>query len=142
MPAPRVYPELRERSYGEGEGLDATALEERWGDRHASAVPGAEPIETVRERAMAGIRRIVADVRAATAPATADVVAVSHGALIRGVVRHATRGERPAPGERLPNASGYTFLVERDRLRLLGYDVLGANEAAHRLPQEGLAERA
>lgn len=122
--APRLYPELRERGYGEGEGLDADALEQRWGDRHASSVPGAEPLEELRARALAGIRRAVADARAATAPAPVDVIGVSHGALIRALVRHATGGERPQPGERLPNASGYTFLVERDRLGLVGYDVL------------------
>jgi broad specificity phosphatase PhoE len=123
---PLVYPELRERAYGEGEGMNASEMEERWGDRHAASVPGAEALPDLRARALAGIRRVVADARVATAPAAADVIGVSHGALIRELVRHATRGERPEPGERLPNGSGYTFLVERDRVGLAGYDVLAA----------------
>jgi broad specificity phosphatase PhoE len=49
------------------------------------------------------------------------VVVVTHGALIRELIRHATGGELPPIGERLPNGSAYTMLYERDRLRLLSY---------------------
>ncbi|MEN2741079.1 histidine phosphatase family protein [Microbacterium sp. X-17] len=128
---PRLYPELRERAYGQGEGLNAEQLEERWGDRHASAVPGAEHVDVVRERALAGVRRAVADARAQAAPGPVEVVGVSHGALIRALVRHATGGDRPGSGERLANGSGYTFLVERDRLSLVGFDVLAETDAPH-----------
>jgi len=121
---PLLYPELRERAYGEGEGLRASELEERWGDRHATGVPGAETLPDLRARALAGVLRVVADARSASAPAVVDVIGVTHGALIRELVRHATGGERPEPGERLPNATGYTFLVERDRMSLVGYDSL------------------
>jgi broad specificity phosphatase PhoE len=130
LAAPRVYPELRERSYGEGEGMNAEQLEERWGDRRASSIPGAEPLDVVRERALAGIRRAVADARLATAPAPVEVVGVSHGTLIRTLVRHATGDDRPHAGERLANGSGYTFLVERDRLGLVGFDVLAEADAS------------
>jgi broad specificity phosphatase PhoE len=57
-------------------------------------------------------------------------VGVSHGTLIRTLVRHATGDDRPHAGERLANGSGYTFLVERDRLGLVGFDVLAEADAS------------
>jgi len=48
-------------------------------------------------------------------------VIVSHGALIREVIRHATGGAFPSEGERLPNGSAHTFLMERERLSLIDY---------------------
>jgi broad specificity phosphatase PhoE len=117
--APRVYPALRERAYGEAEGMDIAAFAERWGDARSAEVPGAESWPDLRRRALAGLREIAADVRRETAPAAASVVAVAHGALIREVIRHATAGEWPPAGWRLPNGSAYDLLLERDRLRLL-----------------------
>ncbi len=59
------------------------------------------------------------DARRATAPAAASVIVVSHGAMIRELIRHATGGELPLPGERLANGSAHTMLYERERMRLL-----------------------
>ncbi|TFV82307.1 histidine phosphatase family protein [Microbacterium sp. dk485] len=119
--APHRYPGLRERSYGEAEGVDAVEFRERWGQWSTAQVPGAEPWPDVRDRALRAIRTAVDDARRATAPRAPEVVAVAHGALIRQVIRHATSDELPAEGERLPNGSAHTFLIERERLRLLSY---------------------
>jgi broad specificity phosphatase PhoE len=116
--APRLYPQLRERGYGEGEGMPVAELRERFGEWHDADIPGAEPWPAVRRRAIRGLRRVVADVRAETAPAGAAVVVVSHGAFIRELIRHATGGALPLPGQRLENGSSYTVLLERERLRL------------------------
>jgi broad specificity phosphatase PhoE len=113
-----VYPQLRERAYGAAEGMDVTEFAAQWGDWHTAEVPGAEPWPHLRRRALRAIRRVARDVRRQTAPAPASVIVVSHGALIRELLRHATRGELPLPGTRLPNGSGYTMLLERERLRL------------------------
>ncbi|MGA1826732.1 histidine phosphatase family protein, partial [Microbacterium sp.] len=64
---------------------------------------------------------VVADARGATAPAAASVIVVTHGALIRELLRHATGGELPPVGTRLANGSAYTVLYERERLQLLSY---------------------
>ncbi|GAA2015417.1 histidine phosphatase family protein [Microbacterium ulmi] len=120
--APHAYPELRERGYGEAEGLDTNEFFERWGDWHAAEVPGAEPWPDLRARTIAGLRLVVRDARRTTAPAAASVVVVSHRALIRELIRHATGGELPAPGTKLENGSSYTVLIERERLRLLSYE--------------------
>lgn len=115
------YPGLRERAYGEAEGLRSSEFHARWGDWHAAEVPGAEPWPVVRERALRALRQVVADARAATDPQAPEVIAVSHGALIRQVIKHATSEELPPTGQRLANGSAYTFLVERERLHLLSY---------------------
>jgi probable phosphoglycerate mutase len=121
LPAPRLYPQLRERGYGVAEGLSVDEYFARWGDWHGTDVPEAETRADLRTRALAGLTRVARDVRRDTAPAEASVVVVTHGALIREVIRHASGGELPLDGEKLPNASAHIVLMERDRLRLLSY---------------------
>ena len=82
--------------------------------------------KTLRERAVAGLTEVVNDVRRTTAPAAASVIVVTHGALIREVIRHASGGTLPLEGERLANASAHTVLFERERLRLLSYSPIAA----------------
>lgn len=119
--APRVYPGLRERSYGEAEGVDADEYLRRWGDWHTAEIPGAEPWPELRRRALEALGRAVRDHRDETAPGAASLVVVTHGALIREVIRHASGGELPPAGERLANGSAHDLLFERDRLRLVTY---------------------
>lgn len=119
--SPRTYPDLRERAYGDAEGVEVARFSELWGDWHTAEVPGAEPWADLRARALRGIRSAVRDVRRETAPASASLVIVAHGALIREVLRHVTGGELPRTGERLPNGGAYGMLYERDRLTLRSY---------------------
>jgi len=121
LPAPRVYPDLRERAYGEAEGLDAEEFIRRWGDWHTAEVPGAEPWPHLRQRGLRALGAVVRDARRPTAPAAASVVVVTHGALIRELIRHATAGELPLTGQRLANGSAHTMLFERERIRLLSF---------------------
>jgi broad specificity phosphatase PhoE len=118
---PRLYPGLRERSYGEAEGVDADEYLRRWGDWHTAEIPGAEPWPELRRRALEALGRAVRDHRDQTAPGAASLVVVTHGALIREVIRHASGGELPPAGERLANGSAHDLLFERDRLRLVTY---------------------
>ncbi|MFI8594212.1 histidine phosphatase family protein [Microbacterium sp. NPDC078428] len=122
----RVYPELRERSYGEAEGMLVADFIERFGAGPRDDVPGAESRPDLRSRALRAVRRVVRDVRAETAPAPAAVVVVSHGALIRELIGHASSDAAPLPGERLENGSAHTFLVERNGMRLLSYTAVAA----------------
>ena len=119
LPAPALYPGLRERAYGEAEGATDAEFLSRWGDWLSATVPGAETTAHLRRRAIAAVRRVAHDVHRATAPGAASVIVVTHGAFIREVVRHVTRGDLPVPGTRLPNGGGYTLLFERERLSLL-----------------------
>ena len=118
---PRGYRQLRERSYGIAEGARVDEFRARWGEWAQAEVPEAETWPEVRRRALAGLRRAVRDARRETAPQAPTLVVVSHGALIREVIRHASAGAFPHEGERLANASTHTFLVERDRLSLQSY---------------------
>lgn len=118
---PQLYPGLRERAYGEAEGLDSAEFFRRWGDWHVAEVPGAEPWAQLRTRALAALAVAVRDHRASTGPGEASLIVVTHGALIREVLRHASGGELPPVGERLANGSAHELLFERDRLRLLSY---------------------
>lgn len=119
--APRAYRGLRERSYGEAEGVGIDEFRERWGDWYTAEVPGAEPWPDLRSRGIAALGRAVRDHRRATAPTAASLIVVSHGAFMREMMRHATAGELPPPGERLMNGSAHDFVYERDHLRLVAY---------------------
>jgi broad specificity phosphatase PhoE len=121
VPGPQTYPQLRERNYGDAEGVDIGEFRERWGDWDHAVVPRAEAWSDVRIRALSGLRAAIRDARHATFPVAPSVIVVSHGALIRELIRHATGGEFPSAGERLANGSAHTFLMERDRLSLLDY---------------------
>ena len=126
LPAPHLYPELRERGYGVAEGLSIEEYFERWGDWHGADVPESETREELRDRALAGLTKVAHDVRRATAPGAASVIVVTHGALIREVIRHASGGTLPLEGERLANASAHTVLFERERLSLVSYSAIAA----------------
>ncbi|KRA23550.1 fructose-2,6-bisphosphatase [Microbacterium sp. Root61] len=117
--APTPYPDLRERSYGEAEGVSAEDFLARWGDWSTADIPGAEPWPDLRHRALRGLRHAVRDARRETAPRAVSLVVVAHGALIREVIRHASGGEFPHPGDRLANGSAYPILFERERLRMV-----------------------
>ncbi|HEX5857621.1 MAG TPA: histidine phosphatase family protein [Microbacterium sp.] len=121
LSAPRLYPELRERAYGEAEGVLVEEFGERFGGWDRDAIPGAESRTDLRRRGVRAIRRVVRDVRRDTAPAPVAVIAVSHGALISELIRHASGDSLPLPGERLGNGSLHRFAVERDSVRLLSY---------------------
>ncbi len=118
---PRLYPELRERAYGDAEGLDTTEFARRWGDWWSAAVPNAESREDLRERAVRGLSLALADASHEADFADGTLVVVSHGALIREVIGHASADEFPAPGERLANGSAHHLLWDGDRLSLLSY---------------------
>ncbi len=118
---PRLYPELRERAYGDAEGALVDEFRDRWGEWHVAQIPGAEPWPEVRARGVRALRRIARDVRRETAPTAVTVVAVSHGAMIGELIRHASGDTLPLAGERITNASHHRFLVERESLRLLSY---------------------
>jgi probable phosphoglycerate mutase len=125
--APLLYPDLRERGYGEAEGVEISEFARRWGPWHSAEVPDAESREKLRSRALRGLRTAVADTRAAGNPHPASLVIVSHGALIREIIHHASGGTLPQDGERLPNGSAHRLLWERERMRLLSYTAAGTD---------------
>jgi probable phosphoglycerate mutase len=118
---PRLFPELRERAYGEAEGVLVEEFGERFGGWDRDSIPGAESRSDLRKRAIRAARLVVGDVRRDTAPNQVAVIAVSHGALISELIRHASGGSLPLTGERLGNGSLHRFVVERNSIQLLSY---------------------
>lgn len=107
---------LRERSYGDAEGMDAATFHATFGPWGTAQVPNAEAWPVVGERALAAIAEVVAET-----PEGVDVIAVAHGALIREVIMHATDGEFPRAGERLPNCSATVFRLDGESWEMLAY---------------------
>lgn len=111
--APTVMRGLRERSYGVGEGMTAAELTDRFGSSRADDIPGAESRRHMRARAVRAAHAIARDVPHAA------VIAVSHGAFIRELIRAVTGDTLPEPGTDLPNGGGYSICVDDEGMRLL-----------------------
>ena len=88
---------LLERSFGIGEGMDYKTWQEQFA--HLDSIPGAESASQVQSRARLLLEFLEREYQGA------NVLAVSHGALIRFVLNEVTQGEVPPKGERLQNAS-------------------------------------
>lgn len=103
-------PLLIERSFGIGEGMTY----QDWQMHFASLdeIPGAETAIQVELRAAAMLEWVAKEF------AGKNVLAVSHGALIRYVLAGVTNGEIPPVGERLQNASLHLLHHASDRWRL------------------------
>jgi len=97
-----VEPLLLERSFGEAEGL----LYEEWRAKYqdTNLVPGSESLTELRDRALSLLDKL------AFTYSGQRVLTVSHGALIRKLLRIASNNELPREGERLGNASLSTLI--------------------------------
>ncbi|WCM54757.1 histidine phosphatase family protein [Microbacterium sp. EF45047] len=118
LPEPGVTRGLREREFGDGEGMLVADYLARYGDWHAE-VPGAETMAQVRDRALDSLERIVRASRRRSAPRAESIVVVSHGGVIRALLQHVSGGTLPREGDVLRNGSVHRFLAERGTLRLL-----------------------
>mgnify|MGYP003417305688 FL=1 len=121
LAAPRLFPELRERAYGEAEGILVDDFYARFGEGGQDTVPGAETNAELQTRAVLAIARVTAAAGDDADATNRHIIAVSHGGFIREVISHATQGERPLPGERLGNASAHTFRLSDDEIHLVEY---------------------
>ncbi len=73
-----VIPDIREREFGDGEGMLVEDYISTYGDWHAE-VPGAESLEQVGERAIAALHAIAREARRRSAPQAESVLVVAHG---------------------------------------------------------------
>jgi uncharacterized phosphatase len=110
LTAPRVIPELTERQHGQIEGLTFTERQARF--PNGAAVPGLESRPAVLDRVLPALERL------AGAHPGGEIVVVCHGGVIGTLIRHATSGERPVPGEMIPNGSVTDFRWAEGRLLL------------------------
>lgn len=87
---------LLERSFGEAEGLSHEEWKAKYSD--TNHVPGGETLEQLEARAWVLLQRLLDHHEGKR------VLTVSHGALIRTLLRLVSKGEFPREGERLGNA--------------------------------------
>ena len=100
------YPALVERDYGPLEGQSSSETVARWPHRD---YPGAESLDSVVSRGLAGLARVADDFR------DRDVVIVAHGTIIRYTL--AALAGRPLDAIR--NGSISTFRLDGDRWEVL-----------------------
>ncbi len=96
IPGVSIEELLLERSFGEAEGLSHEEWKAKYND--TNHVPGGETLEQLEARAWVLLQRLL-DHHEGT-----RVLTVSHGALIRTLLRLVSGGEYPREGERLGNA--------------------------------------
>lgn len=118
LAAPALVHDVREREFGEGEGLLVQEYIDAYGDWHA-VVPGAETLDEVCIRAMGALHRIARDARRRSAPTAESIIVVTHGGVIRSLIDHASGGTLPKIGSVLGNGSLHRFEVSPGSLRLL-----------------------
>lgn len=115
---PELVPDLREREFGEAEGMLVADYIERYRDWHAE-VPQAESFARVAERALSALDVIARASRRRSAPAAESVIVVAHGGVIRALLDHASGGTLPLAGVPLMNGSVHRFEAAPGILRLL-----------------------
>lgn len=96
IPGVSIEDLLLERSFGEAEGLSHEEWKAKYSD--TNHVPGGETLEQLEARAWVLLQRLLDKYEGKR------VLAVSHGALIRTLLRLVSEGEFPREGERLGNA--------------------------------------
>ncbi|GAA1527901.1 putative phosphoglycerate mutase [Microbacterium ginsengiterrae] len=118
LDAPLTTRDMREREFGEGEGMLVADYLERFTDWH-SAPPGAEALEMVRDRALGALDVIARTSRRRSTPAAESIIVVTHGGVIRSLLNHASGGTLPREGDILRNGSLHRFEAAPGLLRLL-----------------------
>jgi probable phosphoglycerate mutase len=121
----RVDPGLRERGFGEFEGLCFKQVEQRWPEQAAAwrqrdpdfGARGGEVLRDFRERVVAAVTRL------ALAHRGQSIALVTHGGVLDLLYREATRVALDAPRTwQLSNAGINRLLSNAEGLFLVGWD--------------------
>jgi uncharacterized phosphatase len=112
-----VDADLRERGYGEAEGLTLAEREARWA---GPEWPGLEALETMRERAMAALTRV------ANRHVGQRVLVVCHGGLINAVLHQISGGEHGSGITVIHNTALSTLVHDAD-----GWSIETVTDAEH-----------
>jgi len=97
-----TLPELRERCYGEWEGLTYEEIRQRFQERDEASC-GIETFEAMQQRAVAVLTELAQNHPGET------VVVVSHGGLINSFLHYVTNGKQGTGITRIDNTSVSTF---------------------------------
>jgi uncharacterized phosphatase len=121
---PQVDDRLVERAYGEAEGMDATALAERF--PNMEGVPGIERRSDVTRRVLPALERIALEYP------EQRVIVVAHGGVIGSLVRYVTDKALPVAGMRIPNGSAHRFRYDDGTLVLEQFNGLAVEPPIRR----------
>lgn len=110
---PVVYDDLRERSFGEAEGMTGAEIARSF----PRGIPGQETRAAVVGRALPVLEDIAGRHRGAA------VLVVTHGAVIGSLVRHLSDGALPHDGEAILNLGFSHFALRGDTLHLREFNV-------------------
>lgn len=113
VPEVTVEQLLIERSFGDAEGLTHAEWKLQFPD---GMPPGGESLDELRFRANELLNRMVHTYRGT------KVLAVSHGAMIRKIVRIVSKGQLPAAGERFENTSLTVLTHDQNGWRISSYN--------------------
>ncbi|MFM6977942.1 MAG: histidine phosphatase family protein [Micrococcales bacterium] len=108
-----IEPLLLERSFGDAEGLTHAEWKTQFPD---GAPPGGESLDALRTRANELLNQLLSTYRGT------KVLAVSHGAMIRKIVRVVSKGQLPIAGERFENTSLTVLVHDSDGWRISSYN--------------------
>ena len=118
LEAPEIENDVREREFGDGEGMLVEEYLAAYSDWHG--LPrGAESLDQVRDRAIDALDRIASRSRRRSAPAAESIIVVTHGGVIRSLLNHVSSGTLPREGDILRNGSAHRFEAAPGILRLL-----------------------
>lgn len=113
IPEVQIEPLLLERSFGEAEGLTHAQWKAAYPD---GKPPAGETLDELRFRANSLLETLLTRYRGTR------VLAVSHGAMIRKLVRIVSAGELPREGERLENTSLCILINDQSGWSVKRYD--------------------
>lgn len=105
---------LRERSYGDAEGLTGGELDER--RSRGEAIHGREKRSQVVERVRPAL------VELARRRPDQSILVVTHGGVIGSLVRHSTGYAWPEPGQMIANASSHHFAYRDGEIGLVEFN--------------------
>lgn len=114
LPAPTVLDTMVERNYGQAEGLTGDDLRDRFPE--GTPVVGRESREAVAARAIPALVEI------AEANPDGSIIVVSHGGVIRTVLKAIEPSDGPHHSAHIPNGSVHSLRYVDAGLRLLAFD--------------------
>jgi uncharacterized phosphatase len=114
LPEPTPMDALVERNYGEAEGLTGEELLARF--------PGETAVDGREERSAVAERVLPALVNLAEKGSDRSIIVVSHGGVIRTVLKEVGPSHGPHHTEAIPNGSVHSFRYVNEALELVAFD--------------------
>jgi uncharacterized phosphatase len=120
-----IVPDLRERAYGEVEGLNGDEIRARFPDP-LEPVPGRERRSHVVGRVLPALEALSEE------HPDESLIVVSHGGVIGSLVRYITEKALPQKGQLIANGSAHDFVVEDGSVSMAEFNGSALDESVRR----------